>query len=638
MDWLLNLRQMNLLLKFISNDSKIITGDVLSSILFTNSKTIKNDIDTINTILNFNFGCQIISTPGVGYELIVTDNTDFNRFKQTLNSKFNHYFFTPINLPNYRVKFIIYNLLLTNDYLKIGDIAERLFVSRSTLTKELNTVKMILSDYHLQLSSAPYYGIKITGNEIHKRLLLIEFLCIDEDSNNLESESIYKNMIDDKKLSMILEEELRNLNLSISKSSFEKIAKLINISVYRYSLGFSIDKYIYRKKISVNKLACNFIERVFKRLEIKISEIESYVLSIFVNSRIENINQMPIEIRRNNKVYKIAQDILNWIYDVANYYFESSEKLILDLAKHIQTMMIRSEYGFEKQNINMDYARDNHKSYEIAYLIAEYFHCKKGIEISENEIAYLSYLTEKHFQEPIRTLNIQVVMHNGGVIGDYVIDQIRNNFDNVGLIDSELYYNLSEEDEKIYDCIITDIPRNEFDSLRTVINITNSELKEVDILELNKVFVNHAHKKKEFLYSIRGYFLIGDKVNNFNSLIDKILEIISKDSIIPDDFKEMILKREKNSYSINSNGVLFLSTLYMASVLPQTYIFKAEKPIFHKGQYASLIVLVSNGVGETMPYGALNKAKEIFRNPNTVYSVYNADNLSEVLNILEVVD
>ena len=60
-------------------------------------------------------------------------------------------------------------LIDCNDYIKIEDIAEYFYMSRSTMDRMIKNVKAICAKYNLEIHSRPKYGIRVVGTEMNKR-------------------------------------------------------------------------------------------------------------------------------------------------------------------------------------------------------------------------------------------------------------------------------------------------------------------------------------------------------------------------------------------------------------------------------------------------------------------------------------
>ena len=60
-------------------------------------------------------------------------------------------------------------LLNSNDYVKSEDLAEKMFISRAQISKDIKNVKEKLKPYDLKIISKPYHGMKIEGTELNIR-------------------------------------------------------------------------------------------------------------------------------------------------------------------------------------------------------------------------------------------------------------------------------------------------------------------------------------------------------------------------------------------------------------------------------------------------------------------------------------
>ncbi|MFB8732997.1 helix-turn-helix domain-containing protein [Bacillus sp. SL00103] len=82
-------------------------------------------------------------------------------------------------MPEERVRFIMRKLLLQQDYLKIDQLAEELFISRMTVSSDLKKDEL-LARYGMALVSKPGFGLKIEGDELQKRTCYADLLLEEE--------------------------------------------------------------------------------------------------------------------------------------------------------------------------------------------------------------------------------------------------------------------------------------------------------------------------------------------------------------------------------------------------------------------------------------------------------------------------
>ena len=118
---------------------------------------------------------EIVSKHAIGYELVIRDEKKYYDYLENMLKKNSEdQMLIPI-YPEDRVHYLIRMFLTEEDYIKMEDICERIFVSRSTLSSDLKEVREKLKYFHLTLETKPSYGLKIEGSEFHKRLCISQY-------------------------------------------------------------------------------------------------------------------------------------------------------------------------------------------------------------------------------------------------------------------------------------------------------------------------------------------------------------------------------------------------------------------------------------------------------------------------------
>ena len=130
----LNKRAM-VILKYMIQSSKPVSGTELAIASGTTSKTVNTEI---RKYIKDNFGIlgrRIVPHKGIGYELKISDKNEFDVFVQCFVDKIlneTEWFY----YPKERIDDIIYYLCFEEHYLKASEIAERLYISQSTLAAD----------------------------------------------------------------------------------------------------------------------------------------------------------------------------------------------------------------------------------------------------------------------------------------------------------------------------------------------------------------------------------------------------------------------------------------------------------------------------------------------------------------------
>ncbi|TDW14714.1 HTH domain-containing protein [Breznakia blatticola] len=176
---------------------KVATSEAMAQALYVSPKTIQNEIKKLGEILQ-DYGATIISKQRIGYSLVVNDEKKLHNFMLEINQEImNH----PMTKED-RIQFQLELLLLNNDkYIKVEDIADQLYISKSSVSQDLKEVRTILEEFNLTLITRPNYGIKVEGKEFDFRLCTASHTIKRLDFNYQEDTN----------------EQVRKINLCVSK-------------------------------------------------------------------------------------------------------------------------------------------------------------------------------------------------------------------------------------------------------------------------------------------------------------------------------------------------------------------------------------------------------------------------------------
>lgn len=71
-----------------------------------------------------------------------------------------------------RITYLINDLLMRDDWVTVASMAQVLYVSPQSISKDLKAVEAKLGEYDLALEKRPRYGVRVRGSELNRRLCL----------------------------------------------------------------------------------------------------------------------------------------------------------------------------------------------------------------------------------------------------------------------------------------------------------------------------------------------------------------------------------------------------------------------------------------------------------------------------------
>ena len=138
----------------------------LASTFDVTQRTIRNDLNEISDLLeqndyprlSFESGGQVVLPENFGQVLLSVMPDSFYAYKLS---------------PEERAQAAAVILVNSTSFVTLGEIADRLFVSRATIIKDLDSIRAVLEKGNLELLSRANKGLSVAGKESDKRFFLL---------------------------------------------------------------------------------------------------------------------------------------------------------------------------------------------------------------------------------------------------------------------------------------------------------------------------------------------------------------------------------------------------------------------------------------------------------------------------------
>ena len=164
-------RHLVILYQLIS-ESKPVSSEKLAQLTLVTSKTIKYDISTMNAKLKEEDIAEIISYKSKGYEIVPLNEQKYNEFKSSLIEM--HILFEDTNIEAMNRRLYILQRLFTDEFVKTDDLAEELYISKSSISNDLAWINQFLKSYYISTKSERGRGLTIEGAEQDIRSAMVE--------------------------------------------------------------------------------------------------------------------------------------------------------------------------------------------------------------------------------------------------------------------------------------------------------------------------------------------------------------------------------------------------------------------------------------------------------------------------------
>ncbi|MCR6105085.1 transcription antiterminator [Salipaludibacillus agaradhaerens] len=638
--------RMQIILKQLMGAREPVTSEQLASHIQVTSRTIRNDIKQLDHYLTRN-GAIITALKGRGYRLDITNDAKFKSFlKRDIDSDRQE---VPVE-PEDRMTYLVKTLLLQDDYVKLDELADNLFISRSTIQNDIRDVKIILDKYDLKLEKKPNFGLKLIGKEKNIRFCMAEYLF---DRNKLEFGISGKHLIilPPKEIEMIRDkimEYAKEYKLVLSDVGLQNLVihiaiacKRIRDENYVSMIKKDFDTIKHQKEY---KIADKLIRNIEKGLSVNFPDSEiAYVAMHLLGTKMllhPSIKEEEVTHYIDSTIYTIVHQMIKEVDHELGLSLTGDKELVGALALHLKPAMNRFHYGMNLRNPMLEAIKTNYPfAFEAAVIASKTVEKQSRVTIDENEIGYLAL----HFGAAIershagkKTKRCLLVCATGAGSAQLLYYKLRSQFgDELRIVGTTEYYNLKHYSLENIDFIISTIPIQDNVGVPSLVVSTilgNDDLDKIQDIMMKRQSVIRNYLKKDYVF-LQQSFQTREAVIEF--LGRKLVE----DRLVDESYITSVLAREEASPTSFGNYVAIPHPLDPKINDTFWMICTLKKPVDWGGKQVQFVCLLNvsyQNKDELKPM--YDKLVRIVDRKETVQQLINSETIDELVAIFESVN
>ena len=458
---MLNIKEKDILQFLIKNKERFVTSKELAEYLSCSDRTVRNALKLIEKTMIIQ-GVQLISKQGQGYQIFFENQGAYQEFRQTYELE-EDYTKTAVSKGDDRLVFILNKLLFEQVPVLFDDLADELYVSRSTLSHDFKKIRVMLSEYNLSIESRANKGVYVSGEERDKRRFIINYFLKNQFFKAIHyyvKFNFFDQTVPLEEFARIVLDECQEANLKLSDFVLQNLVVHIALSMIRLKSGFeikNIDCQMTDDAIE-RKVAQRILSKVSQvtNQEFPVQEIDYITLHLLAKSQQCQKNQKNIsEECLKKSLVKTFQDLgLDDIYN-----FSSDFQLIEGLITHLMTLQVRLESRITLNNPLVNEIKQNYS--DIFFMTREILaNMDMFLEwpISDDEIAYVSlhFLAAMERSKESTKFNILAICATGFGAAQMLRNRLETEFGNrLEVVDVIGYYELNQEKLKGIDFIVS---------------------------------------------------------------------------------------------------------------------------------------------------------------------------------------
>ncbi|HEM3491741.1 TPA: BglG family transcription antiterminator [Streptococcus suis] len=403
-------------------------------------------------------GASICSKQGYGYRLEISNNSVLQQLLQETNSS--------LNDSHDRYNYILNKLLFEQEEVYFDDLAEELFVSRSTLSHEFKKIRQDLDRYHLVIESKANKGVYISGDERDKRRFIMDYFFRDnffKSMHNYIDGDVTQSIISLEELTLIVLDECREAELKLSDFVIQNLVVHIALALRRIQEGFrmapieELNSELYQTE---QETARKILQRIDKATGISCPKEEADYITLHFVSK----GSATTKGERGDDSQQLRQELVRVLEtspSAEEYQFQQDSQLLEGVITHLTTMLVRLQTKVHLENPLRDEIRQQYaRVFDMTRKIVQEMPIFSNYLISDDEVAYVAL----HFMAAMERLKekqkyrILVICATGYGSAQLLRNRIERELGNTVHIEDVIgYYDLNDERLENIDFIISSI-------------------------------------------------------------------------------------------------------------------------------------------------------------------------------------
>lgn len=597
------------ILEILMDSQKSISGERISVELGVTSRTVRSDIKELNKYLNNN-GAKIISVTGVGYSLEIEDEGKFNYFlkdvklvKQGNSKQLN---IIPTHSED-RINYIISKLLMNslkdkNKLINPYDLCNELFISSSTLKKDVASINTHLARFDLKVVINQGKGIFIKGKESNIRYCIADYIFNKREIVNLDNIEFYNEIFSRNLLETtesVLLSVLTEYNVHLTDISFKNLLVHVLIMIKRYKYNqtvvFDNASVDFLKNTKDYLIAKEIVKKIGEVAKVDFSDEIYYLTQHLVSSKKFSNQDDSIYFEYKGVIDKILEAIKSQI----GVNLLDDLQLVNGLVVHLNVALNRMKFNMNIRNDFLDSIKNSYPfAFELGIIASHVIRKEYNVSVNENEIGLLAI----HFGAALERIginskksvkNVTIVCGFGIATAMLIKEKILRFFDNrVNILNISSLHDFDKVMLDNSDVVITTVPITKFQSSKIIevsLNFGFKHLQEIEDIMLGEEKIEMDYKEilKEDL------FFKQLKANTK----DEVLEILTSRMIelgyMDEQVKESVYSRERMSTTELGNLVALPHVLELNGNSASVSVAVLDKPVIWDKEKVQIVLLLN---------------------------------------------
>jgi len=550
-----------------------LTSQYFADVLGVSSRTIRNDMKELNDCF-LDMNIFIDSIVGKGYRI---DKTNKEKINKLIN--LNQGYIIPI-LPKSREDYIVKQLLINPNGLSLHKLSNDLFVSESTLNRDIDNINKGFKNHNLSIKRKKRSTYTIIGNETDIRQVYNNYF----DNINVLKD-LPKNAFNN--LMKVVRNKIKKIFISkqiyISGDVFNYLIIFITVVIFRVKNGYKLNEYSI-KNINNDEIITSILDIVISDIELNQFDKE-YIIDFCTKIFDKNTKSNLLNEGIKNGLIKTSQ----------TFDYQFSSQLLIDLENAINKFVKIKSNNYSLKTIRREYPL----AFEMATYFYNLFNLEYSFEVNDNllidiVLAFACDMERDMLKKENKKRNVAVICNSKELVNKLIEVKIKRYFPAFNIIGFFPLYMYEKAIDLRPDIIISTIMIDAGDIPLIVIDPL---FKDYDVIKINTVISQLEHRENnayDFLNIFREDIFAKDiDANNQYDVINYLFKLLKKKYKVNDSFLQNVFDRETISSTYIGNMVAIPHAIGSDIGENIVAIGITKKPINWNGAKVQLVFLIN---------------------------------------------
>lgn len=602
-------KRMIQILELLTQNRKVLSSDQIALSIGVSSRTIRNDIKELNGILHAH-GATILSEAGSGYYLNTEQPEAFTELMDQLHAEEEKDADTiipsdPRDRAAYIMQHLLKNTLRNEEIIDPNDLADEVFVSMSTLKKDIRQIDKMLERFSLKGGISTKKGVHIIGSEANIRYCISEFIFKHNDARASRETGFFDDIVSEELFSQlheILLETMKKYDMRLTDIAFKNLIVHIVIILKRsfHERRVDYEEAEIRQLESHMEFAAakEVLAVIYHKLHIDITDEVYYLTQHLISSK----KFLTTNFTDENEEYEFKKEIQAILYRIredTNVDLSDDTQLINGLAVHLSVAVQRLRFHMNIRNDFLDYMKNNYPfAFELAVKASEIVEHVFSIKTNENEIGLLAIhfgaaLERKGLNEKQKIFEAVIVCASGMATAMLMKERVKQFFQNrIHIVKTCPLYEVTQALIDSVDLVLTSVPVETFHSekiLQTQLLLDDRDVRNIE------TFMTHHHEDSGYFKEIfrEDLYFTNLKLKTRDEVLHFITDAMIEKGYMKEENKQSVFKREAMATTELGSMVAMPHSLENDMLEASVSVTILDKPIVWDQEKVQVVLLLN---------------------------------------------